>query len=274
MLDLFNESFRSGVCPNSWVVATILPLRKAGKPASQLASFRPISLTSCIAKTLERLIATRLQFMAESRGLISPAQAGFRSGHSCEDQILRLVQSVSDGSQATPPRKTVAALLDYSQAYDRVWRQDLLITLQEAGVPLQFLRWFAGFFHNRTAKVSFNGDYSSARPMRQGLPQGSVLAPLLFLFYINGAAAAAGPTVNIALYADDLTLWASNSNKAAAIRDLQAGVKAVAAFSKRKKLTISTGKSVVTAFSSGTSEAHWQPRLHLNSAVLPFASLG
>jgi hypothetical protein len=96
LLAIFNKSFRDADVPRLWRNAIIIPLLKAGKPASELASYRPVSLTSCIVKLLERILADRLHFLAETRGWFSKFQAGFRKGRSCEDQILRIVQAIED----------------------------------------------------------------------------------------------------------------------------------------------------------------------------------
>ena len=113
----------------------IIPLLKAGKPASEIESFRPISLTSCVVKLLERMIADRLYNMAEDRNWLVKQQAGFRKGRCCEDQVLKLIQMISDGFQHKKPRRAVMVLLDYSKAYVRTWKERLLLKLTKLGVP-------------------------------------------------------------------------------------------------------------------------------------------
>ncbi len=120
LLDIFNLSFTTGESPQIWKIAIILPLKKAGKPPGCKSSHRPVSLTSCVAKTLERYLHDRLYYLAETRDWLCTEQAGFRKNRSCEDQVLRLTQSISDGYQVTTPKKTVLALFDYSKAFDRV----------------------------------------------------------------------------------------------------------------------------------------------------------
>ena len=122
LLAIFNESLRSGTCPQIWRNAIIIPLLKAGKPASNLASFRPISLTSCVVKVMERMMAERLYYVGERLGLFSSLQAGFRKGRSCEDQILKITQAIEDGFQNKPMKRSVLLLLDFSKAYDTVHR--------------------------------------------------------------------------------------------------------------------------------------------------------
>ena len=102
LLSIFNSSFSLAHCPRIWRVATIIPLLKAGKSPSEVASFRPISLTSCVVKLLERIIADRLYYIAETNNMFSRFQAGFRKGRSCEDQIIHIVQSIEDAFQQRP----------------------------------------------------------------------------------------------------------------------------------------------------------------------------
>ena len=113
--------------PQSWRNATIILLIKSGKPA--IESYWPVSLTPCIVTTMERMTHQRLYHLAEAKGMLNHAQAGFRRNRSCEEELLRVIQDVSDGLQATKPKRTVTILLDLSRAYHRVWKEDLLLTL-------------------------------------------------------------------------------------------------------------------------------------------------
>ena len=168
--------------PQIWKEATIIPLLKAGKPASELSSFRPISLTSCVVKLMEIMVADHLYHFAETNYILNPQQAGFRKGRGCEDQIARVVQAIQDGFHSKPMKRSVLALLDFSKAYDTVWRERLLTTMKDQGVPISIIKWIRSFLQNRIAKVKFNGTLSNSKQMKQGLPQGAVLSPLLFHF--------------------------------------------------------------------------------------------
>ena len=177
LLTTFNDSFRNGDIPQLWRQATIIPVLKAGKPASKIESFRPISLTSCVVKVLEKILYNRLYHLAETKKWLSNIQPGFRKSRSCEDQVLRFNQHISDGFQLDPPKRTVMALLDYSKAFDQVWREKLILCMLDLGVPLLMVRWIKSFLTNRLAKVKVNGTLGRTFTLRQGVPQGSVLSP-------------------------------------------------------------------------------------------------
>jgi hypothetical protein len=116
LLDIANLSWESSYCPQSWRNAEIIPLLKKGKPACNIDSYRPVSLTSCVAKTVERMVASRLAHLAEQEQWWCEDQAGFRKLRSCEDQVLRITQTISDGFQERPSKRGVLVLLDYSKA--------------------------------------------------------------------------------------------------------------------------------------------------------------
>ena len=243
-------------------------MKKAGKSASSIDSFRPVSLTSCVAKTLERLIHNRLYFLAESRSWICPEQAGVRKQRGCEDLVLNIIQGVSDGFQQRPPKRSVMALLDYSKAYDRVWREELVVTALDQGVPPTYVKWIFSFLSDRWAKAQVNGEVGRARPMRQGLPQGSVLSPFLFLIYINSLRDVLPQEVKPGLYADDVSLLSSQVEKEEAEAGVQRAVDEVARWSARKKMRLNPDKSETAFFSTDRREASWSPNVSLGGTRL------
>jgi hypothetical protein len=251
LLAIFNLSFTSGTSPQAWRSALIVPILKHGKPASDLASFRPISLTSCIGKLFERMLAVRIYHIAESNNLFNSQQAGFRKGRSCEDQIIRITQAIEDGFQMKPTsHRSVMVLLDFSKAYDTVWRQRLLLTMHQKGVPLPILRWLYGFLQNRQARVLYNDCTSLSVDMRQGLPQGSVLSPLLFLFFMDRLAEILPKDTLNALFADDVGILATAPTIKAAEAKAQKTVDVVAQWSKENHLTLNSTKSESCLFTT------------------------
>ena len=268
LLSLLNRCWTSTEVPQAWRNSLIVPILKAGKPPNLPSSYRPISLTSCVGKTLERLITTRLLHLAETRGWLSECQAGFRPGRSCEDALLSLTQQVSDAFQLR--EKTLFAQLDYSKAFDRVWHQELLITLHETGVPPHYCRWISSFLSNRQGRVLYNGEVGRRRRFHHGVPQGSVLSPLLFIMYTNSITRIIPAPTHIALYADDTSLWASSRSKEEAAAKVQDALTAIAAWSRSKKLTLNSSKSECILFTNNSSEAAWKPPLTINGESLHF----
>jgi hypothetical protein len=148
--------------------------------------------------------------------------------------VIRLSQAISDGFLAKkPPNRTVLALLDFLKAYNKVWRVDLLATMLRKGVPVRHVRWIQGFLSNRQARSRLNRAYSRARAMREGIPQSSVLAPLLFLFVINDLQDRLPKGVHSSLFAYDSALWVHSPRKEEAVPVLQKGVKEVDGLERR-----------------------------------------
>ena len=267
LLHICNLSLKSGSCPQAWRNATIIPILKKGKPATKKESFRPISLTSCVAKVMERIIHARIYHLAESGGWIGERQAGFRRGFSCEDQITRLVQAVSDGFQAKKSQRAVVALLDYSKAFDTVWTQRLLTVCRSRGLPGPLVRWLAGFLENRQARVLINGVHGRYRKMRQGVPQGAVLSPLLFVLYAGELAERVPDDVLMTQYADDVALVGIHHSKELATEAVQRAVTCVGEWSREVKLTLNPSKSEVALMTNSSHEARWSPTIDLDGVL-------
>ena len=213
---------------------------------------------------MERMVASRLSWLAEENGWWNDDQAGFRAGRSCEDQVLRLSQSISNGFHSQPAKRSVLALLDFSKAYDTAWRNRLLTIMLEKGVPRRLVRWLRGFLSDRSANVRIDGVTGRSRKLHQGVPQGAVLSPLLFLFFIDGIRDEAPEGALVSMYADDIAVWASHRDKEVALRIVQEAVEAFSVWSKNHRITLNTAKCEVSFFSSSPKEASWSPSLTLN----------
>ena len=154
-----------------------------GKPLDSSASFRLISLTSCISKLFERITLSRLLFFLESNSILSPRQAGFRPGRSTLDQILFLSQSISDGfNKPRPGSRTILSTTDFSKVFDSVWHPTLFHKLISAGLPPYFARWTQSFLCDKRACVVYQNHKSRYFRVRRGVSQGSVLGPDFSLF--------------------------------------------------------------------------------------------
>ena len=212
-LHIFNLSWSSHSFPSIWKTSSIIPIHRVGKPLDSPASFRPISVTSCVSKLFERIILSRPLFFLESNSILSPRQAGFRPGRSTLDQILYLSQSISDGfNKPRPGSRTILSAIDFSKAFDSVWHPALFHKLISAGLPPCFARWTQSFLSDRRACVVYQNHKSHSFRVHRDVPQGTVLGPVSFSFLINDFPASRPSSVNCSLYADDLAIWSSSSS--------------------------------------------------------------
>ena len=173
--------------------------------------------------------------------------------------------------------RAVMVLLDYSKAFDTVWRSRLLISMADRGVPLEYIKWLNSFLLNRQARVRLNGVTSSSKDLRQGVPQGCVLSPLLFLFFINNLAeklAEVDPVgandLVLSMFADDVTILARHHVREQAAANAQWAVDVINQWSTEWKLDLNASKSEVAFFSTWSKEANYIPTVTINGAQIPF----
>ena len=182
LLHIFNLSWSSHSFPSIWKTSSITPIHNIEKPLDSPASFRPISLTSCVSKLFERIILSRLLFFLESNSILSPRQAGFCRGRSTLNQILFLSQSISGGfNKPRPGSWTIPSTIDFSKTFHSFWHPALLHKPILAGLPPCFARWTPSFLSDRRACVVFQNHKNRSFRVRRGVLQGFVLGPALFL---------------------------------------------------------------------------------------------
>ena len=248
---LFNRSWNSHTFPSCWKPTTIIPIHKPGKPTSSPSSFNPISLTPCISKVFERLILSRLTFHPESNHLLSTCQAGFRPGRSSLDQILTLSQSLWDGFQKKkPPDRTILASVGLSKAFDSIWHSALLHKLLSLKLPPCFVLWICSFLSERRAKVQVGGSRSISFRIRRGVPQGSVLGPVLFILFVDDITKDLPRGAHASLYADDLAIWSSSPDLLKASSVVQSSLTVQETWSNLWRLPLNPKKCESSFFST------------------------
>ena len=266
---IFTRSLSEGIVPKGWKNSLVVPIYKKGNRYDPL-NYRPISLTSVCCKTMERLICRHITEFLEERNVLSDHQFGFRSGRSTVDQLLLVYEEVSRCVDSD--RLVDVVLFDYSKAFDVVRHQILLTKLHSIGVQGDILRWVEQFITNRLMQVSVNGQNSRPRWVTSGVPQGSVLGPLLFLVYINHIASKF--KCRFKIFADDLKMYASVNNRGCTLSldefeaQVQADINTLCTTSESWGLHINTDKCAVLRFSRGsrgTPLAHYT----LNGHCLP-----
>ena len=187
-----------------WKLANVTPIFK--KEDKQLVkNYRPISLLPICGKMFEKLTFNSLYLYLNSNNLITPNQSGFRPGDSCSNQLLFLINEIHKAFEDPKSLEVRAVFLDISKAFDKVWHDGLLFKLKQNGVSGKLLKFFESYLHNRKQRVSLNGFNSDYAEIESGVPQGSVLGPLLFLVYINDLEK--NIKSNVKFFADETMLY-------------------------------------------------------------------
>ena len=196
-----------------------------------------------LGKCLERVIYTRLYSYVEHYKLIDPEQEGFRKFHGTSMALLRVVQNIIDGFNES----TIGVFIDMEKAYDSVWRNGLLEKLHNMGINGKMWEWIHNFLHDREAYCYLPGSSYSKFKTDKGLPQGSVLSPILFcLFLIDIFTGVKSEKIK---FADDGTIWQTGADIKALIQDLERDLKTIVEWTKKWRMKIYIDKTEFCVFS-------------------------
>ena len=238
---IFNMSFTTGIFPSTWKTAKVIPVFKKGS-RHEPANYRPISLLPCVSKVCERIFYDHLYRHVSP--FLSPEQSGFRKGDSTSLQRTRIVQQVCQHRD----NRALAGIcfFDLAKAFDTVWHRGLLAKLEHAfRVRKQPLSWLKYYLSKRYQYVTVLGTSSAAEPVLSGVPQGSIIGPLLFIIYANDLPAVFPGT---SLFADDTTLLTSSASLTGLKNNLRAGIQEVLSWMSSWRLSPNLSKTKIMLF--------------------------
>jgi ribonuclease HI len=219
LLDIFNSIWTGGSFPPSWREATVIPIPKPGKDHSDPGNYRPIALTSCLCKTMERMVYDRLYWQLEAVGGLAATQCGFRKQRSTVDHLVRLESYIRNAF--INKEHVVAVLFDLEKAYDTTWKHGILQDLEGLGFRGHLPVFIFNFLTDRVFRIRVGSTLSDSYDQEMGVPQGSILSPLLFNLKINNIVKEVHKGIEDALFVDDFTICTKGKTLAGVERRLQ-----------------------------------------------------
>ena len=195
---------------------------------------------------MERMIVNRLTWFLEKNNLLNIFQSGFRKNKNTLDQLLRLSDCLV--KNLANKRYVLGVFIDFEKAYDMIWRKGVLFKIHNLGIGGNMFNWVNSFLSNRSLQVRVGDSFSTTAVVENGLPQGSVISPLLFLIAINDLRP---PSVNYSLFADDVALWKSSKNTAYLEKQIQQALNYIEEWCATWGFRVSVTKTTFVLFHKG-----------------------
>ena len=264
---LVNCSIEKGICPTNSKLARVIPIYKEKGSKHLYENYRPISLLSSFSKILERLIYDKIFTFLVRYEILFDSQYGFRKGHNTTHATLDFVKTVEDALEND--EIAIGVFCDLSKAFDTINHEILLDKLNHYGIRGTANDWFRSYLTGREQYVDWNNKKSDKLPISTGVPQGSILGPLLFLIYINDLPTASG--LKTVLYADDSNLLIKGKDVSSVCRKLNEELASISDYFRSNKLKLNTGKTKLVYFRKKSQNVNYEElEIYLDGDKLKF----
>ena len=256
--DIFNMSILNGIVPDIMKIAKVIPVYKSKGDAKLFTNYRPISLLPVLSKLLEKVVHKRLYSYLIKHQILYESQYGFRESHSTTNAISELTSHILENFDKR--KMTLSVFLDLSKAFDTIDHNILLKKLDHYGIRGVSHEWFRSYLQNRQQYVKYKSFNSVSLNVDCGVPQGSVLGPLLFILYTNDLPNCLSQTKGI-LFADDTTIYVSGDNKRSMFNDMRSDLEELIEWFRANKLLLNISKNQLSPFHTTKAKTY---RKHAN----------
>ena len=264
LVHIFNLSLSQGIVPKELKIARVTPVYKSGDKAN-ISNYRPISVLPCFSKILERLMHNRLMQFIKKHQILHENQYGFRENHSTNLALSYLIDKIV--MEYEKGNSVLGIFIDFSKAFDTINHAILLKKLHNCGIRGVALKWIQDYLSNRSQFVHFNNFSSNVESIRCGVPQGSILGPLLFLLYVNDIVNISSRLFSV-LFADDTNMFISGRNIDEMIDVMNNELVRLVTWLNANRLSLNVNKTHYVIFRPGNSVIESHVNLYINNQLL------
>ena len=258
---IYNQSLLTGVIPNELKIALVTPVFKANSK-EEFSNYRPISVLPCFSKILEKIMYKRVMKYLDMHSMLFQSQYGFRKKHSTNLATIELVTKILQAIDNS--EYTIGVFLDLAKAFDTVNHEILLKKLEHYGIRGIALEWFKNYLTNRKQIIKYKSEKSESLTIKCGVPQGSVLGPLLFLIYMIDISRSS-EILSIILFADDTNLFFSHKNLFTLNETMNRELSKIASWLSANKLSLNIKKTHFIIFKSRGKKSNQHVSIIINN---------